>query len=131
MQCTKKICVVGGGAAGFYSAQYLAGHLPNCTVDVLEKLPVPFGLVRYGVAPDHPEVKNVINTFSKTARLPNVNFMGNLALGVDYTLAPAGSIPRRSSDLRCRKGPSAGCIIFDNIYTFEFCLMKTLQDLDR
>ena len=87
MQCTKKICVVGGGAAGFYSAQYLAGHLPNCTVDVLEKLPVPFGLVRYGVAPDHPEVKNVINTFSKTARLPNVNFMGNLALGVDYTLS--------------------------------------------
>lgn len=82
----KKICIVGGGPAGFYSAQYLAGHLPNCRIDVLEKLPVPFGLVRYGVAPDHPEVKNVINTFTKTARLPNVNFMGNLTLGVDYCL---------------------------------------------
>lgn len=82
----KKICIVGGGPAGFYSAQYLANHLPNCKIDVLEKLPVPFGLVRYGVAPDHPEVKNVINTFTKTARLSNVNFMGNLALGVDFCL---------------------------------------------
>lgn len=82
----KRICIVGGGPAGFYSAQYLASHLPNCKIDVLEKLPVPFGLVRYGVAPDHPEVKNVINTFTKTAKLPNVNFMGNLTLGVDYCL---------------------------------------------
>lgn len=82
----KRICIVGGGPAGFYSAQYLASHLPNCRIDVLEKLPVPFGLVRYGVAPDHPEVKNVINTFTKTARLPNVKFMGNLTLGVDYCL---------------------------------------------
>lgn len=82
----KKICIVGGGTAGFYSAQYLASHCPNCRIDVLEKLPVPFGLVRYGVAPDHPEVKNVINTFTKTAQLSNVNYMGNLTLGVDYSL---------------------------------------------
>lgn len=66
MDVEKKICIVGGGPAGFYSAQYLANHLPNCKVDILEKFPVPYGLVRYGVAPDHPEVKNVINTFKKT-----------------------------------------------------------------
>uniref|UniRef100_A0A1B0GLQ9 NADPH:adrenodoxin oxidoreductase, mitochondrial n=2 Tax=Lutzomyia longipalpis TaxID=7200 RepID=A0A1B0GLQ9_LUTLO len=82
----KRICVVGGGTAGFYVTQYLVKHLENCRVDVLEKLPVPFGLVRFGVAPDHPEVKNVINTFTKTASHPSVKFLGNVALGRDYTL---------------------------------------------
>ena len=45
-------------------------------VDMYEKLPVPFGLVRYGVAPDHPEVKNVINTFTQTANTQRFNFYG-------------------------------------------------------
>ena len=53
---------------------------------MLERLPVPFGLVRYGVAPDHPEVKNVINTFTKTALSPQVHFAGNVNLGSDVTL---------------------------------------------
>lgn len=48
-----------------------------------EKLPVPFGLVRYGVAPDHPEVKNVISTFTKTASHPNFQFVGNVTMGKD------------------------------------------------
>lgn len=82
----RRICIVGGGPAGFYSAQYLAGHLPNCKIDIAEKLPVPFGLVRYGVAPDHPDVKIVVNTFTKTANLPNVQFLGNITLGQDYRL---------------------------------------------
>jgi len=50
-------------------------------------LPVPFGLVRYGVAPDHPEVKNVINTFTKTASNENIRFIGNVSLGCHITLA--------------------------------------------
>lgn len=45
-----------------------------------------FLLIRYGVAPDHPEVKNVINQFSKVAQQPNVNFYGNITLGKDITL---------------------------------------------
>lgn len=53
---------------------------------MIEKLPVPYGLVRYGVAPDHPEVKNVINTFNKTASNSNFNFYGNISLGKDVTL---------------------------------------------
>lgn len=60
--------------------------MPTATVDIYERLPVPFGLVRYGVAPDHPEVKNVINTFTKTAKNPNVNFYGNISLGKDVLL---------------------------------------------
>jgi adrenodoxin-NADP+ reductase len=55
-------------------------------VDIYEQLPVPFGLVRFGVAPDHPEVKNVINTFTKTAKSPQLRFVGNVALGRDLSL---------------------------------------------
>jgi adrenodoxin-NADP+ reductase len=50
-----KVCVVGSGPAGFYVTQHLIRQGgPNLTVDIFERLPVPFGLVRYGVAPDHP-----------------------------------------------------------------------------
>ncbi|XP_037946263.1 NADPH:adrenodoxin oxidoreductase, mitochondrial-like [Teleopsis dalmanni] len=83
---TKRICIVGAGAAGFYSAQYILKQLDNCVVDIIEKLPIPFGLVRYGVAPDHPEVKNVINTFTKTATHDRFRYFGNVALGKDVTL---------------------------------------------
>lgn len=61
--------------------------IPGCQIDIYERLPVPFGLVRYGVAPDHPEVKNVINTFTKTASNENVRFIGNVSLGCHITLA--------------------------------------------
>ncbi|CAD7013389.1 unnamed protein product [Ceratitis capitata] len=83
---TKRICIVGAGPAGFYAAQYILKTLSDCVVDVIEKLPVPFGLVRFGVAPDHPEVKNVINTFNKTAEHKNFNFFGNVTLGKDISL---------------------------------------------
>lgn len=103
------ICIVGSGPAGFYCAQQLLKVsiilnvcllppilyyrsfflqiLPSSTIDIFEKLPVPFGLVRYGVAPDHAEVKNVINNFSKTASNPRVKFIGNVSLGEHFTLA--------------------------------------------
>ncbi|XP_013144397.1 PREDICTED: NADPH:adrenodoxin oxidoreductase, mitochondrial isoform X2 [Papilio polytes] len=65
---------------------HLSKHLTNINIDIFEKLPVPFGLVRFGVAPDHPEVKNVINQFTKVANKPNVNFYGNITLGKDISL---------------------------------------------
>uniref|UniRef100_F7D8P3 NADPH:adrenodoxin oxidoreductase, mitochondrial n=1 Tax=Ornithorhynchus anatinus TaxID=9258 RepID=F7D8P3_ORNAN len=55
---TPQVCIVGSGPAGFYTAQHLLKHHPQAQVDIFEKLPVPFGLVRFGVAPDHPEVKS-------------------------------------------------------------------------
>lgn len=58
----------------------------NVRVDILEKLPVPYGLVRFGVAPDHPEVKNVIHTFEKTASNPRFQFIGNVNVGKDVTI---------------------------------------------
>lgn len=60
--------------------------MPEAAIDIYERLPVPFGLVRYGVAPDHADVKNVINTFTKTAKNSQVNFYGNICLGKDITL---------------------------------------------
>ncbi|KAG8446329.1 hypothetical protein GDO86_013965 [Hymenochirus boettgeri] len=53
-----RICIVGSGPAGFYTAQHILKHDAQAQVDIYEKLPVPFGLVRFGVAPDHPEVKS-------------------------------------------------------------------------
>ncbi|XP_014616511.1 PREDICTED: NADPH:adrenodoxin oxidoreductase, mitochondrial isoform X1 [Polistes canadensis] len=81
-----KVCVVGAGPAGFYAAQQLVKTSKDIRVDILERLPVPFGLVRFGVAPDHPEVKNVINTFHKTAMNPRIQFIGNVNVGKDVTV---------------------------------------------
>uniref|UniRef100_A0A452GSA7 NADPH:adrenodoxin oxidoreductase, mitochondrial n=1 Tax=Gopherus agassizii TaxID=38772 RepID=A0A452GSA7_9SAUR len=78
-----QICVVGSGPAGFYTAQHLLKHHRLARVDIYEKLPVPFGLVRFGVAPDHPEVKNVINTFTQTAHSDRCAYYGNVTIGKD------------------------------------------------
>ncbi|XP_035157610.3 NADPH:adrenodoxin oxidoreductase, mitochondrial isoform X6 [Callithrix jacchus] len=84
-ETTPQICVVGSGPAGFYTAQHLLKH-PQAHVDIYEKQPVPFGLVRFGVAPDHPEVKNVINTFTQTAHCGRCAFWGNVEVGRDVTV---------------------------------------------
>uniref|UniRef100_A0A671ES78 NADPH:adrenodoxin oxidoreductase, mitochondrial n=1 Tax=Rhinolophus ferrumequinum TaxID=59479 RepID=A0A671ES78_RHIFE len=83
---TTQICVVGSGPAGFYTAQHLLKHHTRARVDIYEKQFVPFGLVRFGVAPDHPEVKNVINTFTQTARSDRCAFHGNVVVGRDVTV---------------------------------------------
>ncbi|XP_065567514.1 NADPH:adrenodoxin oxidoreductase, mitochondrial-like isoform X1 [Artemia franciscana] len=82
-----KVCVVGSGPAGFYTTQYILKNHPKANVDIYERLPAPFGLVRYGVAPDHPDVKNVIHAFGQTAQSSRVTFFGNVAIGTDVTLA--------------------------------------------
>ena len=58
-----RLAVVGSGPAGFYTAYRVMSKLPGAKVDMYETLPVPFGLVRHGVAPDHPEVKVYIVDF--------------------------------------------------------------------
>ncbi|XP_034645984.1 NADPH:adrenodoxin oxidoreductase, mitochondrial isoform X2 [Trachemys scripta elegans] len=81
-----QICVVGSGPAGFYTTQHLLKHHRLARVDIYEKLPVPFGLVRFGVAPDHPEVKNVINSFTQTAHSDRCSYYGNVTIGKDVTV---------------------------------------------
>ena len=84
---TPRIAVVGAGPAGFYASQNILKNLPDSQVDIYEALPVPFGLVRYGVAPDHPEVKNCISSFTKVGLHERVEFLGNTALGREVGLA--------------------------------------------
>jgi adrenodoxin-NADP+ reductase len=63
------------------------GKIPNAIVDMYEQLPVPYGLVRFGVAPDHPEVKNCEEKFEEVAESPRFNYIGNVKVGHDIDLA--------------------------------------------
>ncbi|XP_078081453.1 NADPH:adrenodoxin oxidoreductase, mitochondrial isoform X2 [Mustelus asterias] len=67
-------------------AARLSPYHKSAVVDIYEKLPVPFGLVRFGVAPDHPEVKNVINAFTQTAHHDRCSFYGNVTIGKDISI---------------------------------------------
>uniref|UniRef100_A0A0E0ND19 NADPH:adrenodoxin oxidoreductase, mitochondrial n=1 Tax=Oryza rufipogon TaxID=4529 RepID=A0A0E0ND19_ORYRU len=81
------VCVVGSGPAGFYTAdKMLKGH-EGAQVDIIDRLPTPFGLVRSGVAPDHPETKIVVNQFSRVAANDRCQFYGNVTLGRDVSLS--------------------------------------------
>jgi ferredoxin--NADP+ reductase len=77
-----KVAIVGSGPAGFYLADYLLRHPdPRISVDVFERLPVPFGLVRFGVAPDHQSIKRTTLVFHRTAKQPGFRFIGNVEVG--------------------------------------------------
>jgi ferredoxin/flavodoxin---NADP+ reductase len=80
-----RIAVVGSGPSGVYAAQSLVGQerLPGVTVDVLDRLPCPYGLVRYGVAPDHEKIKSLQNNLRKVLVHPRVRFLGNVPVGAD------------------------------------------------
>ncbi|TID31235.1 hypothetical protein CANINC_000178 [Pichia inconspicua] len=81
MSISHKIAVIGSGASGFYTALNVLKHKPATHVHIFEKNPNPFGLVRYGVAPDHPEVKNCIDSFNELSESPNFQYFGNVEVG--------------------------------------------------
>ncbi|HEY6015544.1 MAG TPA: FAD-dependent oxidoreductase [Gaiellaceae bacterium] len=78
-----RVAVVGSGPAGFYAAGALLAADPPAEVDMIERLPTPWGLVRLGVAPDHPNIKAVSRAFEKIAARPGFRFLGNVELGRD------------------------------------------------
>jgi ferredoxin/flavodoxin---NADP+ reductase len=78
-----RIAVVGSGPAGFYAAGALLGGEMAVEVDMIERLPTPWGLVRLGVAPDHPKIKSVSRAFEKIAERPGFRFLGNVEIGRD------------------------------------------------
>src|SRR5512141_2211263 len=78
-----RVAVVGSGPAGFYAAGSLLGADIPVEVDLIERLPTPWGLVRLGVAPDHPKIKSVSRAFEKTALQPGFRFLGNVEVGRD------------------------------------------------
>ena len=78
-----RVVVVGSGPAGFYAAGALLSADPPAEVDMIERLPTPWGLVRLGVAPDHPKLKSVSRAFERIAEQPGFRFLGNVELGRD------------------------------------------------
>src|SRR5437773_5217916 len=81
-----RVAIIGSGPSGFYAAEDLLKQSINIKVDMFEKLPVPFGLVRYGVAPDHLKIKNVTKIFEKIAQHPHFTFLGNVTVGKNITV---------------------------------------------
>lgn len=83
---TLRVAVVGGGPAGIYAADILTKSDVDVAVDIIERLPAPFGLVRYGVAPDHPRIKEIIKALDRVLDKPEIRFLGNVTFGVDVKL---------------------------------------------
>ena len=82
-----RIAVVGAGPAGFYATGHLLDAEPEIEVDLYDRLPTPWGLVRAGVAPDHPKIKAVSRVFEKIAEKPGFRMFGNVEIGRDVSHA--------------------------------------------
>ena len=80
-----RVAIVGSGPAGFYAAGSLLGADVPVEVDMFERLPTPWGLVRLGVAPDHPKIKSVSRAFEKISAQPGFRFFGNVEVGRDVS----------------------------------------------
>ena len=82
-----RVAVVGAGPSGFYAAEALLKSDAAVEVDLLERLPSPYGLVRSGVAPDHPKLKQSIEVYKKVAALAGLRYFGNVTVGADVRAA--------------------------------------------
>lgn len=82
-----RIAIVGAGPSGFFAADSLLKAREDVSVDLIDRLPTPYGLVRYGVAPDHQKIKSVTRLYERTCKDPRVRFLGNVEFGSDLTLA--------------------------------------------
>ena len=81
-----RVAIVGSGPAGFYAAEHLLKQEEVAVeIDMFDRLPTPYGLVRAGVAPDHPKIKSVIRVYEKTAARPGFRFFGNVEVGKDIS----------------------------------------------
>lgn len=83
----RHVAVIGSGPAGYYSAEALQKLLgDDVRIDIIDRLPVPYGLIRFGVAPDHQSIKAVSRRYEKTALTENVRFVGNVMVGRDISI---------------------------------------------
>ena len=106
---TARAAVVGAGPSGFYAADQLLRA--GVAVDLFDALPTPYGLVRAGVAPDHPKIKSVTRMYDKTAQHPGFRFFGGVELGADVTprgaarALPRGRLRGRHADRQPARDP--------------------------
>ncbi|MCG7639780.1 MULTISPECIES: molybdopterin-dependent oxidoreductase [Alteromonas] len=85
---TKRFAVIGAGPSGFFSSEALLKQYPGAKIDLIDKLPTPFGLVRFGVAPDHPDIKSVTENYTQLVKNnPSLKYYGNVELGKDIDRA--------------------------------------------
>src|SRR6478672_11567760 len=83
MSLPLRVAIVGAGPAGIYAADILTTKDPAATVDIFDRLPTPYGLIRYGVAPDHPRIKAIIVALHRVLENDRIRFIGNVHVGVD------------------------------------------------
>jgi ferredoxin--NADP+ reductase len=80
------IAIIGSGPAGYYTAEALQKQFPDVAIDIIDRLPTPFGLIRAGVAPDHQSIKAVSRRYETTSLSDQVRFVGNVSVGADVTI---------------------------------------------
>ena len=100
---THRVAIVGAGPSGFYAADGLLRAQPDLHIDIIDRLPTPFGLVRAGVAPDHQGTKAVVRQFDRLLAQPDVRFAGNIEIGRDLSWDELQASLRRG-DRRHRHG---------------------------
>lgn len=81
-----RVAVVGAGPAGIYAADVLVKSGTDVAIDLFERQPAPFGLIRYGVAPDHPRIKGIVNALHQVLSKPQIRLLGNVEYGKDIQL---------------------------------------------
>ena len=103
---THRAAVIGAGPAGFYTTDQLLEA--GWEVDLYDALPTPFGLVRSGVAPDHPKLKSVTRIYEKTAAKPGFRFFGGVELGAATSRARSCSSATTPSSTRSARPTTTG-----------------------
>jgi ferredoxin--NADP+ reductase len=83
---TLRVAIFGAGPAGIYAGNILASSYENVSIDLFDSLPAPYGLIRYGVAPDHPRIKGIVNSLHEMLDSGKIRFFGNVEFGKDLTL---------------------------------------------
>ncbi|MDQ3157128.1 MAG: FAD-dependent oxidoreductase [Actinomycetota bacterium] len=81
-----RVAVIGAGPAGIYASDILTKSDADVTIDIIERDPTPFGLIRYGVAPDHPRIKEIIKALKRVLSNDDIRFFGNVNYGADLKL---------------------------------------------
>ena len=81
-----KVAIIGAGPAGIYAGNILKTQHPDVEIDLFDSLPAPYGLIRYGVAPDHPRIKGIVNSLHEMLAEGTIRFYGNVTFGTDLHL---------------------------------------------
>ena len=103
------VAVIGAGPAGIYASDILSKSGLEVNIDLFERLPAPYGLVRYGVAPDHPRIKQIIVALYKILQRGDIRLLGNVEVGRDVTIDDLRDHYDAIIIRQCRiRGPSLG-----------------------